>query len=428
MMARMFTGATGRVFMLLCLMYFIMYVDRVNISVAAPVIQQELQLTKAQLGVALSAFGLCYALLQIVNGYLGDRFGPRKVLTILGVLWSLGTLATGLIGGFYSLVAARILVGLGEAGTIPTATRAMSNWVPRAYRGFAQGFTHTSARLAAAVTPALVIVVIAAIGWRGAFALLGAVSLAWAVLWYLYFRDDPREHRGVAATALAELPLFETAKQRPDVPWRQLIPRIMPVTLVFFCHAWTLWLYLTWLPSFFVGEYHIDLKRSAMFTSGVFAAGMIGDTVGGLISDWIYARTGNVNAARRNTVILAFLGSTAFMSLVFVTHDPFQIALCLAASLFFLEMSEGPVWAVPMDVAPRYAGIAGSFVSTAAGVAAVLSPAAFGFIADLTGSFLPPFLMSLGFLVLGIVLAFFMRPDIAVGERAASAKTAEARA
>ena len=425
MMTRMFTGATGRVFMLLCLMYFIMYIDRVNISVAAPIIQHEMQITNTQLGFTLSAFGVCYAFLQIVNGYLGDRFGPRKVLSILGIFWSLGTLATALVSGFYSLVFARVLVGLGEAGTIPTATRAMSNWVPRACRGFAQGFTHTAARLAAAVTPALIVVMIPVIGWRGAFALLGGISLLWAIVWYLYFRDDPREHGGVAPQALAELPLFEAAKERPAVPWRNLIPRVAPVTMVFFCHAWTLWLYLSWLPSFFVGEYHIDIKSSALFTSGVFAAGMIGDTVGGLLTDWIYQRTGNINAARRNTVILGFLGSFAFMSLVFFTRDPVQIALCLAASLFFLEMTEGPVWAVPMDIAPRYSGVAGAFISTAAGLAAVLSPAAFGFVADLTGSFLPPFLMSLGFLALGVVLAFFMRPDIPVVESSAIDKIAE---
>jgi sugar phosphate permease len=424
----MFTGATGRVFMLLCLMYFIMYIDRVNISVAGPVIKEEMGLTNTQLGIALSAFGVCYAFLQIVNGYLGDRFGPRKVLSILGVLWSLGTLATAFCSGFYSLVASRLVVGLGEAGTIPTATRAMSNWVPRQRRGFAQGFTHTCARFAAAVTPPLIVVMIPFVGWRGAFAILGCISLVWALVWYLYFRDDPREHAGVTTQVLAELPLFVLAKERADVPWRNLIPRILPVTMVFFCHAWTLWLYLSWLPTFFVGEYHIDIKNSAMFTSGVFVAGMIGDTVGGLLTDWVYKRTGDINASRRNVVILGFVGSFAFMSLVFFIRDPFQIALCLAASLFFLEMTEGPVWAVPMDVAPRYAGVAGAFVSTAAGIAAVTSPAAFGYVTDLTGSYLPPFFMSLGFLALGVVLAFFMRPDIPVAEKAGVSNVAKAAA
>ncbi|HEX6795909.1 MAG TPA: MFS transporter [Casimicrobiaceae bacterium] len=427
-MARMFTGATGRVFMLLCLMYFIMYIDRVNLSVAAPLIKAEMRITNTQLGIALSAFGFCYALLQIVNGYLGDKFGPRKVLSVLGLFWSIGTLATSLATGLYSLVFARVLVGLGEAGTIPTATRAMSNWVPRERRGFAQGFTHTSARFAAAVTPPLIVALIPFLGWRGTFALLGCVSLSWACVWYAYFRDDPRQHKGVNPKVLPELPLFEAAKSRGKVPWGSLVPRILPVTMVFFCHAWTLWLYLSWLPSFFVGQYHIDIKHSAIFTSGVFAAGMIGDTVGGLITDGLYRRTGNLNASRRNTVILGFVGSITFMSLVFLIRDPAKIALCLAASLFFLEMTEGPVWAVPMDVAPRYAGVAGAFVSTAAGLAAVISPAAFGFVADLTGSYLPPFFMSLGFLALGVVLAFYMRPDIPVSEAPSDVAFANAAA
>jgi sugar phosphate permease len=415
-MARVFRGATGKVFTLLSLMYFIMYIDRVNLSVAAPTIQHEMRLTNTELGLALSAFGVCYALLQIVNGYLGDRFGPRRMLSALGLFWSLGTLATALVSGFSSLVLARILVGLGEAGTIPVATRAMASWVPEARRGFAQGFTHMAARLAAAVTPPLIAALIYLAGWRASFALLGFVSLAWAVLWYGYFRDDPREHRGVTAEALAALPRIATVTERPEVPWSHLVPRVLPVAMVFFCHAWTLWLYLSWLPSFFTGEYHLDIRHSAMFTSGVFAAGMIGDTAGGLLTDWIYKRTGKLNAARRNTVVLGFCGSFAFMSLVFVTRDPREIALALAASLFFLEMIEGPVWAIPMDIAPRHAGIAGGFISTAAGLAAVLSPAAFGFVADLTESFLPAFLMSLGFLVAGVVLAFFMRPDIRVAE------------
>ena len=415
-MARVFGGATGRVFTLLCMMYFIMYIDRVNLSVAAPAIQHEMGISNTELGLALSAFGVCYASLQIVNGYLGDRFGPRKVLSALGILWSLGTLATSLVSGFYSLVLARILVGLGEAGTIPNATRAMTHWVPAVRRGFAQGFTHMAARLAAALAPPLVTALMYLAGWRASFALLGAVSLGWAIVWYGYFRDDPREHRGVTEAALAALPRFESAAERAGVPWRQLVPRVMPASMVFFCHAWTLWLYLSWLPSFFVGEYHVELRNSAFFTSGVFAAGMIGDAAGGLLTDWLYTRSGDVNAARRNTVILGFLGSFAFMSLVFFSRDPRQIALSLAASLFFLEMIEGPVWAIPMDIAPRHAAIAGSFLSTAAGLAAVLSPAAFGFVADLTGSFLPPFLMSLGFLVLGVGLAFFMRADLPVAE------------
>ena len=192
--------------------------------------------------------------------------------------------------------------------------------------------------------------------------------------------------------------------------------RIMPVTLVFFCHAWTLWLYLSWLPSFFVGSYGIDLKSSALYTSAVFFAGVVGDTAGGLLTDWLYRRTGKLNESRRNVIILGFGGTLLFLCCVMYFHDQTIVTLCLAAALFLLEMAEGPIWAVPMDVAPRYAGIAGGFVSTAAGVAAMISPAAFGYITDLSGSYKPPFILSIGLLFIGIVLSFRIRADLALQE------------
>ena len=422
MKSRMFAGTTGKVFMLICAMYFIEYVDRVNLSVAAPLIKSELHLSNTQLGFALSAFGYCYALFQIVGGYAGDRFGPRKTLAISGFLWGVGTLLTGVVGGLATLVMARMLVGLGEAGTIPTSTRAMTNWVPRAKRGFAQGFTHSAARGAAAITPPLVVLMIPLVGWRGAFVVLGCVSLCWVMAWIFYFRDDPRKHRSITPEEVSELEIYADSRTRnKSVPWVPLIRRIMPVTLVFFCHAWTLWLYLSWLPTFFVGAYGIDLKHSALFTSGVFLAGVIGDTAGGLLTDAIYRRTGNLKLARRNAIIFGFTGSLVLLSGVLFIHDQTLITLCLAGALFFLEMTEGPIWAVPIDVAPAYAGVASGFVSTAAGLAAIASPAAFGIITDLTGSYRLPFVMSIFLLAVGIVLSFWIRADRPLQEPGESA-------
>ncbi|TCL05516.1 MFS transporter [Sodalis ligni] len=407
----MFRGATGRVFMLICLMYFIEYIDRVNISIAAPLLKTEMHLSNTQLGLVLSAFGYCYAIFQIINGYMGDKIGPRRMLALSGLFWAAGTLATGLSGGLIALFFSRMLVGLGEAGTIPNATRAMGNWVPVARRGFAQGFTHSSARAAAAITPPIMVALIPLIGWRGAFVVLGGVSLIWVALWCFYFRNDPRKHPKVTEDEIALLPPYSGPAHRTPVPWLALTRRILPVTLVFFCHAWTLWLYLSWLPSFFVGEYGINLKTSALFTSGVFIAGVLGNTAGGLLTDAWFQRTKNINAARRNIIIFAFLGSLAFMSCVLFIHQQNVIALCLAASLFFLELAEGPIWAVPLDVAPAYAGVASGFVSTSAGIAGVVSPLAFGYISDVTGSYRLPFIMSIALLLCGVVLSFWIRPD-----------------
>jgi sugar phosphate permease len=417
MKAKMFSGTTGRVFMLICVMYFIEYIDRVNLSVAAPLIKKSFALSNTQLGMALAAFGYCYAIFQIVGGYLGDRYGPRKMLAISGLLWACGTIATGFAGGLGGLIAARLLVGTGEAGTIPVATRAMSNWVPRARRGFAQGFTHSASRAAAALTPPLVVMLIPWVGWRGSFIVLGGVSLLWTVVWFSYFRDDPHLHHGINDAELAALPVYSDSArhsggQRRAVPWMALLKRILPVTLVFFAHAWALWMYLTWLPSFFVGQFHVDLTHSALFTSAVFLAAVVGNTAGGMLTDWLYLRTGNLNTSRRNVVVVGFGGSILFMIVMLLfAHHELLVTLCLASALFFLELSAGPVFAIPIDIAPAFAGVATGFVSTAAGLAAVISPIVFGFIVDTTGSYTSPFLASIAMLLMGIGMAFWMRAD-----------------
>src|SRR5262245_57497684 len=178
----------------LCLMYFIAYIDRVNISVAAPALRHELGLTPVQLGVIFSAFAYPYAAMQIAGGWAADRFGPRIVLAALSLLWAAATILTGLSWSVASLVLFRVLVGVGEGGAFPSATRAFTSWLPVGERGFAQGITHSFARLGGAVTPPLVLAIVVRDGWRQSFVVLGAVSLLWTVVWIALFRDTPEEH------------------------------------------------------------------------------------------------------------------------------------------------------------------------------------------------------------------------------------------
>lgn len=416
-LARMFRGATGKVFMLLCAMYFIEYVDRVNLSVAAPLIKAEYHLSNTKLGLALSAFGYCYAAFQIIGGFAGDRFGGRIALAVLGLLWAAGTLLSGFSGGLGGLILARMLVGLGEAGTLPNGARVISAWVPVKRRGFAQGFTHSAARLAAALTPPFVVGLISLVGWRGAFIALGFISLLWVAAWFLYFRDNPGEHAGVTEAELTVLPAYKPyGAPLVRVPWARLIRRSMPVTLVFFCHAWTLWLYLSWLPTFFSQSYHLNLAHSAYFSSAVFLAGVVGNTAGGLLTDTIYRQTGDVVKARRNTVILGFGCSLICLVFVLFIRERFVLTAALAGALFFLESTEGAIWSVPIDIAPKYAGFASGIMGTAAGVAAIVSPIAFGVIADMSGSYRLPFAVSIALLGIGMGLAFLMRPDLKVDD------------
>ncbi len=396
---------------LLCAMYLILYVDRVNISTAAPLIQADLGLSNAQLGLAFSGFAYPYAFFQLFGGWLGDRFGARRVLVACGLLVCVATVLTGAVGGLASLFLARLALGFGEGAMFPTATHAMARWVPRQRYGFAQGITHAFARLGNALTPPLIALLIALASWRASFAVLGCVSLAWVVAWAWYFRDDPRTHPSITQAELEALTPPRSAAQPAVIPWRRLARRMLPVTAVDFCYGWTLWLFLSWIPSFFYKAYHLDLKSSALFAAGVFLAGVVGDTVGGLLSDAILKRTGRLAAARSGVIAVGMLGAAAFLVPLLFIRDLTAVTLCLTAAFFCVELVVAPIWAVPMDIAPRRAGTASGMMNLGFGLAGIVSPVVFGYALDVTGSWTVPFLASIALLCVGALMTVLIRPD-----------------
>jgi MFS family permease len=407
-------GAPGKVLFLLCIMYFITYVDRVNIGTAAPLIRAEFDLSNTQLGLVFSAFAYPYAIFQVIGGLVGDKFGARRTLFVCGLIWAAATILTGFVGGLLSLFLARLMLGFGEGATFPVATRAMQNWTPAARRGFAQGITHSFARFGNAVTPPAVALLIGWTSWRGAFIVLGSISLIWVLTWFWYFRDNPRDHKAVTAADLEKLPAYGGAGDgtKRQIPWKRLTLRMLPVSVTYFCYAWTLWLLLNWLPSFFKEGYQLDLKNSAIFASGVFFAGVVGDTVGGVVSDRILRATGNLKLARLSVIIVGMLGAAGcLLAVVLGPKDATAIALFLSGGFFFLELVIGPIWSIPMDIAPQYSGTASGLMNTGSAVAAIVSPLVFGAIVDWTGNWVLPFGVSIGLLLLGVILSFTMHPE-----------------
>jgi MFS family permease len=403
-------GASNRILLLLCLMYMILYIDRVNISTAAPFIKANLGLSNTQLGLAFSAFAYPYALFQLIGGYFGDKFGPRLTLCISGIIVCISTAATGLVGGLLTLIIARVALGIGEGATFPTATRAMSTWTPERNWAFAQGITHSFARIGNAVTPPLIALLIQFVSWRGSFVVLAIASFIWLVVWTLTFRDVPTSPP-LSAEELADLPNRARASAKAPVPWLKLFRRMLPVTAVDFCYGWTLWLFVSWIPSFFYQNYHQDLRQTAFYSAGVFLGGVVGDTLGGVMSDRILARTGDRVAARRNVIVTGMLGGFVFLLPLMLVHDINVAALSLAAAFFFVELVVAPIWAVPMDIAPKFSGSASGMMNFGFGTAGIISPVVFGYLVDRTGSWTLPFAGSVGLLLLGAALAFRIHPD-----------------
>jgi MFS family permease len=403
--------STTRVLGLLCAMYFITYIDRVNVSTAAIEFSKEFHLSNLQVGLVFSAFAYPYLIFQVIGGWVGDRFGPRRTLTVCSIIWAGATVLTGLSTGLVSLLVARVLLGLGEGATFPTATRAMSNWTAANRRGFAQGVTHAFARVGNAITPPVVTWLMVAVSWRGSFIVLGVLSFIWAIVWAWYFRDNPRDHAKITTPEIELLPAYAGVKETPAVPWWPLIKRMAPVTLVYFCYGWTLWLFLTWIPQYFLHNYHMNLKNSAVFASGVFFAGVVGDSLGGRVTDWLLTRTQNRTKARSYMVAVCNLLTLASLLPILFIHDSTVAAICLSLGFFFAEMTIGPMWAIPMDIAPKYSGTASGFMNMGSALAAILSPVVGGWVIDVTGNWDWPFIGSMGHMLVGAVFAFAMKPD-----------------
>jgi MFS family permease len=184
-----------------------------------------------------------------------------------------------------------------------------------------------------------------------------------------------------------------------------------PVTVVYFCYGWNLWLFLSWIPQYFLHSYDLDLKKSAVFSSSVFVAGVVGDTLGGMITDKLLHRTGSLTAARTWMVgVCLLLTAAALVPLMFV-HSPGVSLLCLSAGFFFAEMTIGPMWAIPMDIAPAYSGTASGMMNTGSALAAIVSPVVSGYLIDRFHNWELPFMCDALLIAIGLALTFRMRPE-----------------
>jgi MFS family permease len=186
---------------------------------------------------------------------------------------------------------------------------------------------------------------------------------------------------------------------------------MLPVTIVYFCYGWTLWLYLSWIPQYFLHSHGLDLKQSALFASSVFFAGVVGDTLGGVVSDKLYERTGSLGRARSGMVAACMSLSLCSLVPLLFTHDLYLCLTCLSAGFFFAEMTIGPMWAIPMDIAPEFSGTASGLMNIGSALAAIISPVISGALIDKFDNWELPFAVSIALMGLGVAMASRMRPD-----------------
>jgi MFS family permease len=393
--------------------YMITYMDRVVISSTVPMIQKDLGLDKVTMGWVLAAFSWGYALFQIPGGWLGDKIGPRRALTLIVTWWSIFTSLTALSWSAGSMAAFRFLFGMGEAGAFPTATRSLSRWMLPTERAYAQGVTHAGSRLGAAITPVLVVWIMTTWGWRYAFVSFGLLGVAWALLWFFYYRDTPDEHSGVNA---AELELIHNSLGGPrsrkstDVPWRAILSSstLFRLSGMYFFYGYCIQVYLVWFPTYLYEHRGMNLKQMGLYASLPLLAGVLGDLLGGLASDFLAHRTGNLKMARRGVAMFGFLLAAAGIIPATLTPDPQWCVAYTCLGVFALELTVGVSWAIPLDIGADYAGSVSAVMNTCGNIGGAISPALVAYLAKVYGWDVP-FLLASALCVVAALL--FLRID-----------------
>jgi sugar phosphate permease len=415
------------VLLLLCLMYLITYLDRVSLANTALLIRKEFGFSNATMGVIFSAFIWSYALFQVPGGWLGDRFGPRRVLsTIMGYRTVIAVLTSRAFNmpSFWSI---RFLLGVGEAGAFPTATRAMQMWFPRNERGLVQGVSHAASRFGAAIGPPVAIWIMTVYGWRSVFYVIGVLSLLWCFLYAATYHNMPEEDAHVSRTELAQIRGVDekgeikkaNVAKRPQVPWSVLLKHsnMWAVMCAYAAYIYSLWFFLSWLPSYLVDYRKFTVIKTGHLAALPLAAGVFGDAFGGWLTDKLLVKTNNLKFSRRSVAIVAMLGCGTFTMFAALSASPYTALYCLTAAMFFLEMTIGPAWAVPMDIGGEFSGTVSGMMNMGGQFVGALSPMIFGKLVD-KGSWVAPFVVSAGLLFVGaIIWGFWIDPEQSVIDR-----------
>jgi ACS family glucarate transporter-like MFS transporter len=383
---------------LLFLISVITYIDRVNISVTARQMMPALGLTEVQMGQVFSAFVLGYALFQIPGGWLGDQWGPRRVLTLAVIWWSLFTVLTAvaavlpladLIGVLGSLVCVRFLIGVGEAAALPNFNRAVANWLRPRERGLGIGIAIGGIGVGSALAPPATAWLMVNYGWQSAFYVAGGLGLLIAAFWFSYATDRPAQHPHVNA-AEAVLIQAGTAPGRTGeagpVPWRAIArtPTLWWLVGSYTCLGYVAYIYMSWFYLYLVNVRGFSILRGAFFASAPFVAITILCPLGGWVTDRLVQALG-VNRGRAYVGGLGMaLAAIAILMGSFIEAPLVAIAL-LSLGAGFLYFTVGAYWNSTVDLSKRHAGTLSGLMNTGANVGGSLSPTLTPWLADQLG-------------------------------------------
>jgi MFS family permease len=374
------------------------YMDRGTLSVANPLIRNELGLSVAEMGVLLSAFLWPYAFTLLLAGGLVDHLKPRRILTISMIVWSIAQGAAGFIVSYGQFLLARALLGVGEAPMFPTAARVVHDWYHESDQALGVGIWNGAPPLGNAIAPLMLTPVMLAFGWRWMFVLMAVLGFLLAGVWYAVYRDFDSEtltemdrhylyHEGVAPEAH---PVHAAA-------WGKLFSfrSTWGLILGFFGNVYIGWLFAAWLPGYLEQQRHMSISKTGFVASVPFLFGLVGSIVGGYLADRLTTRGMTAIASRK---ILTIIGLVIMACATFVaaeTDSNFIAVASISVAIFFGQSSSGTSWSLANACAPpNYAASLGAIMDFGGFIGGALAPMVTGFMVQATGSFTPALLVA----------------------------------
>lgn len=370
------------------------YVDRANLSVAAPLLKQEFGLGPVELGFIFSAYAWTYVLANIPGGYVVDRFGSRVMYAVAIMAWSIFTCLQGFTGRFATLFGLRLGVGIAEAPTFPVNNRVVSTWFAQRERGVATSVYLVGQYVGMAFLTPLLFWIAHRFGWREIFFATGAMGIVWGAVWYLCYRD-PDQCKRANAAELAYIRAGGAIRETPDARarfrWRTLgrlfrNRQIVAICVGKFASLSSLYFFLTWFPTYLISERHMTILKVGAAASVPFIAASIGVLAGGVLSDTLLRRGVPVGVARKTPIVTGLL-LVPTMALCIVAQADWQV-IAIMSFAFFAQGVASASWSLVADIAPQgMVGITGGAVNFAGNLSGIVTPIAIGFIVRATGSF-----------------------------------------
>ncbi|AUZ35999.1 MFS transporter [Arthrobacter sp. PGP41] len=374
------------------------YLDRSSLSVALPFMGEDFELSATQQGLIFAAFFWAYDFCQLAAGWYVDKVGPRRSFSLAAVWWSIFTMVTAAATNFWSLFAARFLLGVGESPAPSTAAKVVATWFPVRERAFATSIWDSGSRVGAVIALPIVTLIVAFTSWHAVFIIIGFAGIIWAAVWWKVYRS-PEEHPTADAAEVAYIQEGGARSAASDdegaakLPWRSLFKyrTVLSMMFGFFCLNSAIYFFITFFPSYLVKERGFDLLKLGFFGAIPGICAVLFGWLAGYVADRAVQRGVSVTRVRKTAIAGGLTGGSVIMFAALVPEAWMALAL-LSVAYSSLTVAATGIWSLPADVAPssRHVGSIGGLQNFASNLAGIFTPILIGVLVDQTGSFVAP--------------------------------------